>query len=322
MKIAVLGGYGPGQSVGAVFRAFERAGHDVVHVPTMPEFDERSFPADVDLLFSFKIGLGAVPAGWIRQAAIPAKIFWSFDDPHWIKYHCSNIDWAREHDIVLTSCLASEATYKLKGCRDVFFLPPAMDIEYYRDWRDGERGIDILTSFICTNLYPKREFPDNFVDRTAMIDRLTKTFGTDFHLYGFNPPIEAKPACRGAVSWETTLPEVIRCTKMNIENHAYNRDELYFNERFFQIVSTRRAMFVDRVAGYTDLFGSRDMGFIWYSSLDELVEKLIFFKDKDKLLSDIGSIGFDLMRGWTYDKFVEQVVLAAKCGTPRPSFMR
>jgi hypothetical protein len=317
MKIAILGGYGPKQSVGAVYRAFQRAGHDVRHVQTFPAF--MPWFDDVDLLFTFKIGLGNVPAGYIKNLPIKTKIFWSFDDPHWIKYHASSdeVRWAREHDICLTSCLESVDTYNVQGMK-AFFMPPAMDVAVYGHLQVAERH---LTSFICTNLYPRRVYPDNFLDRGEMIDRLTATFGEQFALYGFNPEIEAKPACRGQVQWEDTLPEAIHATRMNISNHAYNKDKLYFNERFFQIVSTGQAMFCDRVSGFTDIFGEDDEHFIWYSSLDELVEKLLYYKDRGNDLIATGFRGLDRLGNWTYDAFVRQVLVAAEGGTPRVSFL-
>jgi hypothetical protein len=324
MRVAVLGGYGPGQSVGGVFRAFKRAGHEVMHWPTFPDFN----PAIVekaelpDLLFTFKIGLDHVPRGFIKSLKVPTKIFWSFDDPHWIKYSKSKSIWhAQEHGIVFTSCRGSIEDYKKQGCPRAYFMPPAMDLEVYnpdlylRNWEK------YLASFICTNLYPISAFPHNFLDRKEMVDRLYAAFGKDFALYGFNRGIADHPACRGQVQWENTLPAAICATRMNIENHAYNSDDLYFNERFFQIVSTRKAMFLDRCSGFTDLFGEEDENFIWYSSLDELVDRLRFYKEQTALLEEIGQNGFDRLREWTYDKFVKQVMWAAEGLTPYPSFL-
>lgn len=321
MRIAILGGYGPSQSVGAVFRAFQRAGHDVWHVPTFPSFKPEHRAFDADLLFTFKIGLNNVSPGYIASLKVPTKIFWSFDDPHWIKYHATpgEVQWAREHDLCLTSCAESTANYGLRGMK-AYFLPPAMDLEVYSPRSPYEKETS-LCSFICTNLYPKRVYPDNFLDRGEMIDRLTATFGQDFALYGFNPEIEAKPACRGQVKWEDTLPRAIQATRMNISNHAYNQDVLYFNERFFQIAATGQPMFCDRVSGFTDIFGKDDENFIWYSSLDELVEKLLHYKDRENDLIATGFRGLDCLGNWTYDTFVRQVIVAAEGGTPKVSFM-
>jgi len=318
MKVAILGGYGPSQSVGAVYRAFVRAGHSVVHWPTFPGFSPLDIQAD--LLFTFKIGLGNVPPGFIKALPIKAKIFWSFDDPNWIDQG-KDFAWAAEHDAALTSCYESVAAYRAKGVT-TWFLPPAMDTEYYKDWAgDFPADYKYLTSFICTNLYPTRIFPNNFIERSEMIDRLTRTFGDDFALFGFNPEIEAKKACLGQVRWETTLPAAIRATKMNIENHAINHKYLYFNERFFQIAATRRAMFCDRVNGFTELFGASDKAFIWYSSLDELTEKLLFYKEEDAALRIKGQRGFEALEGWTYDEFVKQVLLAAEGKQAEPTFL-
>lgn len=327
MKIAVLGGYAPGQSVGAVFRAFQRAGHEVWHWPTFPEFNEELIENAglPDLLFTFKIGLGNVPQGLIKSLKIPHKVFWSFDDPHWINHAILRKEayWYDEHDIVLTSCAESTVTYGMRGFRGkAHFLPPAMDVHVYDPTPDLWEDEQALCSFICTNLYPRKDFPENCIERKDMVDRLHNTFGKDFALYGFNPGIADHPACRGIVHWENSLPLAIRTTRMNINNHAYNRLLYYFNERFFQIVSTRRAMFLDRCAGYNSLFGEVDDCFIWYSTLDELVEKLLFYKDKPEELSLIGHYGYARMRGWTYDEFVKQVMIAAAGGDPVPAFMR
>lgn len=322
MKIAILGGYGPSQSVGAVYRAFKRAGHDVWHVPTFPTFstdDWFSWPHP-DLLFTFKIGLGNVPKGFIHDIPRTHKVFWSFDDPHWIDQG-KDFHWAAEHDVALTSCYESVTAYRAKGLT-TWFLPPAMDTEHYRDWKTVLPTPDWhLCSFICTNLYPKRVFPNNFIERSEMIDRLTRTFGKDFALYGFNPEIEAKPRCLGQLKWEDSLPQAIQYTKMNIENHAINNKYLYFNERFFQIAATRRAMFLDRCNGFEELFGRSDGNFIWYSSLDELTEKLIYYKDKDESLLQVGERGYHVLDGWTYDEFVKQVLRAAEGKQAEPTFL-
>lgn len=323
VKIAILGGYGPIQSVGAVKRAFERAGHDVWHVPTLPRFGPNLLDAhgDVpDLLFTFKIGLQHVPLGHIKGMPIKTKVFWSFDDPHWVDT-CTNkeLNWAREHDLVLTSCQESLEAYKEIGIR-ACFLPPAMDTEYYKPWQEAS-AVDLrFCSFICTTLYPPKTFPDNLIDRSKMVDRLTATFGKrDFGLFGYNKEIEAKPAWVGPVTWETTLPQMIQGTRMNINNHLTAKKRLYFNERFFQIVATKRAMFVDRVNGFVELLAPDN--FVFYSSLDELCEKLVWYCHRSGLLASIGERGFDRMRGWTYDEFVKQVLIAAEGGDAKPSFL-
>lgn len=320
MKVAILGGYGPTQSIGALHRAFWRAGHQVTHWPTFDAFDKECYRGiKPDLLFTFKMGLTQVPRGWIASLDIPVKIFWSFDDPHWSNYHAllSERWWPTEHNIVFTSCAGSVKEYTVRGMR-AHFMPPAMDLFYYNG---NPRMTKHVTSFICTNFYPPRVYPDNFIDRSEMVDRLTATFGKDFALYGFTRDVEAKPACLGSVKWEDTLPQAIQETRMNINNHAYNKDYLYFNERFFQIASTRKAMFVDRVCGFTDLFGEKDDCFVWYSSLDELTEKLIRYNERTSDLVDIGQRGHDRMRNWTYDEMVKQVLIAADGGVPKPTFL-
>ena len=110
MKIAILGGFAPAQSVGAVYRAFRREGHDVVHWPTLPAFDPARPRERIDLLFTFKIGQAAVPRGWIAALPASVKVLWSFDDPYWISHE--DDPWiAREHGIVLTSCAQSVDAY-------------------------------------------------------------------------------------------------------------------------------------------------------------------------------------------------------------------
>ena len=321
MRVAILGGYGPRQSVGAVFRAFRRAGHEVVHWPTLPDFDPAAAREPVDLLFTFKIGCDRLPRGWIAAQDIPARIFWSFDDPHWISREPE--PWiAREHGVVLTSCIESIGTYAARGCPVAWFLPPAMDLEYYDDWK-ATRAIDAapdhLVSFIGTNLYPRAAFPHTFVDRGEMIDRLTDIFGRDFALYGYTPSIEQKAAYRSVVHWESSLPRAIEGTQMNLNTHVENTDRLYFNERFFQIASTRRAMFVDRVPGFADLFG--EDSFAFYSSLEELTDKLLHYRDRRAELAAMGQRGFDRIAGWTYDAFVAQVLRAAEGHSAAPCFL-
>ncbi len=321
MKIAVLGGYGPTQSVGAVFRALRRAGHQVCHWPTLPTFDAGVPREPVDLLFSFKIGYDHVPRGWIESRKIPVKMLWSFDDPHWIRSVGS--PWfANEHNIILTSCQQSVESYRERGCPRAEFLPPAMDLEYYHDWK-GKYGVDELpgdlVSFFATNLYPRNDFPNTFIDRGEMVDRLTTVFGEAFGLYGHSGAIESKPTYRGVLHWEGTLPRHIEATQMNINTHVENTDYLYFNERFFQIASTRRAMFVDRIPGFTDLF--HDDQFVFYSSLQELVDKLQYFRERRRELAEIGQRGFDRMAGWTYDAFVQQVMDVANGKAATPNFL-
>jgi hypothetical protein len=322
LKIAILGGYAPRQSVGAVFRAFLRAGHDVVHWPTLPTFDPSAASRDrPDLLFTFKIGQENIPRGWVAAANIPVKVFWSFDDPHWISQEAD--PWiAREHGIVLTSCARSVDVYPGKGCPVAWFLPPAMDLEFYRDWKET-RSIDApaehLVSFIGTNLYPRAEFPHTFIDRGEMVDRLTETFGSDFALFGYTAAIERKTAYRGVVHWEHSLPHAIEGTQMNVNSHVDNRERLYFNERFFQIASTRRAMFVDRIPGFVELFG-KDR-YIFYRSLDELIDLLKFYQVRPRELADIGQRGYDCLSAWTYDAFARQILVAARGGAPRPTFL-
>jgi len=322
MRIAILGGYAPRQSVGAVFRAFRRAGHQVFHWPTLPDFDLTQDREPIDMLFSFKIGQDKIPKGWISALQASLKVFWSFDDPHWISME-KNPWFAQEHDIVLTSCQQSIQTYTEKGCPRVHFLPPAMDLEYYRDWKEShavDALPDVMISFIATNLYPQAHYPNTFVDRSDMVDRVTECFGSDFALYGHTPSIESKPAYRRVLHWENSLPRVIEGTQMNLNTHVQNTDHLYFNERFFQIASTRRAMFVDRMPGYTDLFG--EDAFIFLSSLDELIDILEYFRERPTELAKIGQHGFDLLRGWTYDEFVRQVLCAIEGQTTQPCFVQ
>lgn len=322
MKVAILGGYGPRQSIGAVHRAFERAGHDVVHWATLPGFDAQVPRERVDLLFTFKIGLDHVPRGWIAALDAPAKVFWSFDDPYWILQ--ADDPWiAREHDVVLTSCQQSVGTYAAKGCPCAHFMPPAMDLEYYHDWKEThgiEASPDVLVSLIATNLYPRATFPHTFVDRGEMVDRLTAKFGNRFGLYGYTPVIERKAAFRGVLHWEDSLPRAIEGTQMNLNSHACNQGRLYFNERFFQIASTRRAMFVDRMPGYVELFG--EYPYILYSSLDELMDKLLHYRERRDELARIGQHGYDRLAGWTYDAFVAQVLRAIDGLPTRPAFLR
>ncbi len=316
-----MGGYAPRQSVGAVFRAFRRSGHEVVHWPTLPDFDPAALREKVDLLFTFKIGHDNVPRGWIAALGARVKVFWSFDDPHWISGESD--PWiVREHDVVLTSCQESVATYAAKDCPSASFLPPAMDLEYYHDWKDthGVASIPLhRVSFIATNLYPRAHYPHTFVDRGDMVDRLTEIFGGDFALYGYTAPIEAKPAFRSVVHWENSLPRVIEGTQMNLNTHVQNTDALYFNERFFQIAATRRAMFVDRMPGYIECFGGDC--YVFYDSLSELVDMLTFYRDRPTELAEIGQRGFERVSGWTYDAFVRQVLRIADGMQARPNFL-
>lgn len=321
MKVAILGGYGPRQSVGAVFRAFARAGHEVEHWPTLPDFDRSVARGPVDLLFTFKIGHDRIPRGWCAASHAGAKVFWSFDDPHWIDGESD--PWiALEHDIVLTCCAQSVQRYAALGCPAAGFLPPAMDLEFYRDWKDTrsvDAAPDHLVSFFGTNLYARAAYPRAMIDRGEMVDRLTETFGADFALYGYTSAIERKPAYRGAVTWENSLPHLIEGTQMNVNSHVDCSGRLYFNERFFQIASTRRAVFVDAVPGLEELFGASR--YLFYRSVDELIDLLRFYRDRPRELAAIGQRGFDALAGWTYDAFVAQVLAAVEGRAPRPTFL-
>lgn len=314
MKVVILGGYGPSQSVGAVFRAFQRAGHEVHHWPTLPDL-QPGIP-DCDLLFTFKIGQDKIPPGFIRSLAVPVKVFWNFDDPHWITH--AKVPWlAMEHHLVLSSCQETLSIYRDKSCLRSYFLPPAMDLEYYKHWGECENGdaaYRYLSSFICTNLYKKRDFPNALIDRADLVVRLKTELGDSFNLWGFPPPFG-----HGYLNWETTLPDAIYATLCNINSHCDASRRLYFNERFFQITSTHRAQFVDRVPGFTDIF--RDDEFVFYSSADELIEKIRFYEKHPASLAAIGDRGFRRLNMWTYDAFVAEVLKASEGQEPTPSFL-
>lgn len=319
MRVAILGGNGLRQSVGAVARAFQRAGHQVVHIPTLPGLDPEPPVEAFDLLFTFKIGHENIPRGYVRMFRAECKLFWSFDDPLWVD-RTSDLWLPSEHDMVLTSCLESTAAYEGKCSAKAYFMPPAMDTEYYRNWREGGvTGYPI--SFICTNLYRATDFPDNVLSRDWMVKMLYADHGKDFALWGYGPTITSKAAWRGALDWETTLPRVMERSLININNHVIYKRHLYMNERFFQIVSTGRAQFVDRVNGFEDLFGSKV--FVYYSSLNELQDKIKFYKEKPALLTEIGQAGLDALKGWTYDAFVKTIIDGLGTGKLEwPTFLR
>lgn len=315
VRVAIVGGYGPKQSVGAVYRAFQRRGHDVFHVATLPLLDKKPFEAD--LLFTFKIGHTNIPKGFVNSLKIPYKVFWSFDDPLWIDQN-KNPWLAKEHHITLTSCEASIGAYARHGIEAVF-MPPAMDLEYYKDWRIT-RASNHFCSLVCTNLYPTEDFPHQLISRDMLVHKLTFEYGQGFNLYGYGPHVERKPACRGSLEWETTLPRVMESTLVNVNSHVVSNQALYFNERFFQITSTRRAQFVDATMGLPELFGQG--GFVFYSSLSELLDKIRYFKSRPKELEAIGAAGFDALQGWTYDNFVSRLELGLEYGTEiQPTFM-
>ena len=319
LNITILGGNGERQSVGAVARAFRRAGHQVNHVCTLPGFfpAPTSLGADVDLLFTFKIGEGNIPAGFIKSLPIKHKVFWNFDDPYWIS-NTNDPAFAKEHDVTLTSCLQSVDEYRGKGAPWVYFLPPAMDPEYYH----GSRLLDDRhpISFICTNLYKKKDFPDNVLDRSWMVKVLYAKFKNAFNLWGYGREIESKAAWRGRLEWETNLPTVIRTSQININNHCIGNQRLYMNERFCQIIATKRAQFVDRLPGYTEVFGEES--FVYYSSLSELEDKITYYMDHPRELDRIGNAGFEAMKGWTYDAFVQEVLNTMDGKHAFPTFLK
>ena len=137
-KIMFVGGYHPGQMLGTLFRACERLGHDVLHVPCMGETEQpEGLMALIDS-FQPEIIWGFIPYTWRKPESFRAivmssatLVYWDFDFPQAAVLNPGAVDRAVPYFDVFVSTDDSEIACKyadLYGLPRVW-LPPVYDAQ-------------------------------------------------------------------------------------------------------------------------------------------------------------------------------------------------
>ena len=175
---------------------------------------------------------------------------------------------------------------------DTFFATTSP--EYYKQFFTNRTNFEYMPNMCDDSIETLKAFENQRYDydlifigrsddnRKDFIDNLSNLENINFKIFGDNR--------KSLVFGEEFLNTLTR-SKMTVNYSRYNDIPLYSSDRIIQLLAQGSLVFSPKIPGFDTLFAEDEI--VYFNDLDDLKEKLIFYKDNEEKRIEISKQGWE-----------------------------
>lgn len=190
------------------------------------------------------------------------------------------------------------------------YMPVGYDEKKFYPKNDVEDKYKSDISIMCRNIMEKKDFPEQYIERKKMIEKIIEYCEKNnkkFNIYG---PILLRDTYpenyKGEIEYEKQN-EIINGSKINLVTHSSYKDDKAITEFEMKILGCKKILLTEPMKGYDEIIKN---GYITYNeNYIEIIDEIL--KNYEKY-DKVREKGYEKSKNYTWRKIIEKIDMSIK----------